>query len=141
MAKRKQSKIKSPESNQSGRLVVTEAPDYDKLPAIFSLEKMVGDKYCFSNLDDTSKKQFAESIFKRRQLTWNEIKKIDRHGLGFEKIKKDQIKGKKPSNITEDFDNFLAFRFCAKRPMVGYREKNIFYVLWFDHDYTLYPHS
>ena len=137
MAKRK---IKPPKADKSSRLTVIQPPNYDKLPPIFSLEKLVGDKYCFSNLDDTDKKQFAESIFKRKNLSWSDIKKANRHALGFEKISKDSIKGSKPSFITDDMNEFLAFRFNGKKPMVGYRTQNIFYVLWFDLDYTLYKH-
>src|SRR5699024_12555094 len=40
--------------------------------------------------------------------------------------------------ISDDVEHFLAFRYSDKRPMVGYRQKNVFYVLWFDHDFTLY---
>jgi len=133
-------KIKTPKADKSSRLTVIQPPNYDKLPPIFSLEKLVGDKYCFSNLNDTDKKQFAESIFKRKNLSWSDIKKANRHALGFEKISKDSIKGTKPSFITDDINEFLAFRFSGMKPMVGYRTQNIFYVLWFDLDYTLYKH-
>jgi hypothetical protein len=60
--------------------------------------------------------------------------------LGFEKIAKDSIKGSKPTFITEDLNEFLSFRFSGKKPMVGYRIQNVFYVLWFDLDFTLYKH-
>ncbi len=133
-------KIKPQEPNKGKKVTVNESPNYDSTPSIFSLEKVVGDNYCFSQLNDEDKKQFAESIFKRKNLPWKDIKKIDRHGLGIEKIPKHQIKGTMPQNITEDFEEFLAFRFNGKKPMVGYREKNIFYVLWFDHNFTLYKH-
>ena len=76
-------KIKKPKANKSSRLTLIDPPNYDKLPPIFSLEKIVGDKYCFSNLDDIDKKQFAESIFRRKNLSWTDIKKEDRHALGF----------------------------------------------------------
>ena len=133
-------KIKTPKADKSARLTVIQPINYDKLPPIFSLEKIIGDKYCFSKLDDSDKKQFAESIFKRKNLSWNEIKKADRHGLGFEKISKNAIKGSKPKFITEDMNDFLSFRFSGMKPMVGYRIQNIFYVLWFDLDYSLYKH-
>ena len=132
--------IKKPKASKSSRLTIIPPPNYDKSPPIFSLEKIVGDKYCFSNLDDTDKKQFAESIFKRKNLSWNDIKKENRHALGFEKIPKDSIRGSKPEFITEDIKDFLSFRFSGMKPMVGYRMQNIFYVLWFDLDYTLYKH-
>jgi hypothetical protein len=137
MAKKR---IKQPEVNKSSRLTTTNPPNHDSMPPLFSLEKIVGDKYCFSNLDDNDKKQFAESIFKRKNLTWSDIKKSPRHGLGFEKIPKTQIQGSIPVSITEDMTDFLSFRFSGKKPMVGYRMQNVFYVLWFDLDYSLYGH-
>lgn len=46
-----------------------------------------------------------------------------------------------PEFITEDKANLLAFRFSGKKPMVGYRIRNIFYVLWFDAAFELYDHG
>jgi hypothetical protein len=138
MSKRKS--FKSPSINKSSKFRVPEIPNYNNMPPIFSLEKIVGDNYCFSKLDDIDKKQFAESIFKRKNIEWKDIYSLDKHGLGMEKIPKSEIKGSIPSFITEDMNDFLVFRFSGKKPMVGYREKNIFYVLWFDKDFTLYKH-
>lgn len=138
MAKRK--KIKTPTLNKSENIKALTPPDYNNMPIIFSLEKLAEDKYCFSKLNTENKKQFAESIFKRRHLTWNEIQRIGRHALGTEKIPRTQIKGTIPRFITPDVTEFLVFRFNGKQPMVGLREKNIFYVIWFDSSFTLYKH-
>jgi hypothetical protein len=137
----KKSRIKQPKINKSNRLTTINPPNYDNLPPLFSLEKIVGDDYCFSRLSNDEKKDFAESIFKRKALTWNDIKKAPKHGLGTEKIPKSNITGKIPEFITDDINDFLVFRFSGKKPMVGYREKNIFYILWFDNNFTLYKHS
>lgn len=136
----KQKKIKQPLINKSSRFTTTNPPNYDEKPPLFSLEKVVGDKYCFTKLSGEDKKQFAESIYKRKDTKWKDIKTLPKHGLGTEKIPKNQIKGSIPSYITEDMNDFLVFRFSGMKSMVGYREKNIFYVLWFDSDFTLYPH-
>lgn len=138
MAKPK--KINLPSMNKGKNLKATIPPNYNNMPIIFSLEKLAEDKYCFSKLDTENKKQFAESIFKRRHLTWNEIQRTGRHALGTEKIPRAQIKGTIPSFITPDVSEFLVFRFNGKQPMVGLREKNIFYVIWFDSNFTLYKH-
>lgn len=138
MAKRK--KIKTPALNKSKDLKAITPPDYNNMPIIFSLEKLAEDKYCFSKLDTENKKQFAESIFKRRHLTWNQIQQTGRHALGTEKMPRTQIKGTIPRFITPDVTEFLVFRFNGKQPMVGLREKNIFYVIWFDSAFTLYNH-
>lgn len=115
--------------------------DYDKFPVLFSFEKLVGDKFCYSHLEDEDKKQLLESIVKRRTMLWTEIKKAHKHGLGMEKIYRGNIRGSIPKFITEDMEHFLAFRFSGLKPMVGYREKNIFYILWLDNNYTLYDHG
>ena len=118
----------------------TDTPDYERMPPIFSLERVQPTGYCLSDLCKDDKAAFAESIFKRKSLTWSEIKKINRHSLGFEKIARSSIKASMPAFITEDVDHFLAFRFQGMKPMVGYRDRNIFFVLWFDKDFSLYPH-
>ena len=138
MSKRK--KIKTPTLNKSKNLKAITPPNYNNMPIIFSLEKLAEDEYCFSKLNSENKKQFAESIFKRRHLTWNEIQRTGRHALGTEKMPKNQIKGTIPSFITPDVSEFLVFRFNGKKSMVGLREKNIFYVIWFDSTFTLYKH-
>jgi len=136
----KKKSFKSPVPNKSSKFTVPDTPNYNNMPPLFSLEKIVGDDYCFSKLDDTDKKQFAESIFKRKNINWKDIYTLNRHKLGVETIPKNKIKASLPSFITEDMNEFLVFRFSGKKPMVGYREKNIFYVLWFDKNFTLYEH-
>ena len=132
--------ISQPNKNQGKKFSSQEPINYDNKPPIFSLERLIQGKYCFSNLNQIDKAAFAESIFKRRNIPWKEIKNLPRHGLGIEKISKHSIKTGLPRNITEDFNDFIAFRFSGKKPMVGYRINEIFYVLWFDHDFTLYDH-
>lgn len=87
------------------------------------------------------KARFAEAIYKRHSLTWSEIKKQNKHALGFEKISVSSIKVPKPDCITDDMGSYLAFRFRGKAPMVGYRQKDVFYVLWFDPKFSLYNHG
>lgn len=115
--------------------------DYDSKPPVFSLERLQSGKYCLSALDKEHKAAFSDAIFKRKLTTWRELKSADRHGIGFEKIDKTSISEKLPAYLTQDVDYLLAFRFKGKAPMVGYRVKDVFYVLWFDRDFTLYNHG
>jgi hypothetical protein len=115
--------------------------DYNQRPPIFSLERLQGGTYCLESLDQEGKAAFADAIFKRRKLSWNEIISSPRHGLGCEKISRASITAAIPPCITPDVDHFLALRFHGKKPMVGIRSKDVFYVLWFDHNYSVYPHS
>lgn len=134
--------IKKPAFNKGAHIAPPlEPPNFDSKPPVFSLEKIVNSKYCLSQLNQEDKASFADAIFRRKNLPWIEIKKADRHGLGTEKIARGSIKAEIPKFITDDVDHFLAFRFHGKKPMVGYRNRDIFYVLWFDHDFTLYDHE
>jgi len=101
--------IKSNKSNQGDTVKAQEPPNYDKCSPIFSLQKLQTGKYCLSKLDQEHKSMFADAIFRRKSLTWNQIKQQDRHGLGTEKIAKASIKAPIPKFITDDLDDFLAF--------------------------------
>ena len=114
-----------------------DTPDYNRHPPVFSLEKLQRGSYCFSSLDSENKASFADAIYKRKSMTWGEILRADRHGLGTEKISKSAIKAALPDFVGVDY---LAFRYSGLKSMVGYRQKNIFFVLWFDHNFTLYNH-
>lgn len=134
-------KIKKTAKTASKRISITESIDYDNLPPIFSLERVQNGDYCFSVLGQEDKAQFAEAIFKRKDLTWNQINSSGRHGLGHEQLPKNQIKAPNPRNVTHDREHYMVFRFNGMKPMVGYRINQIFYVLWFDHNMTLYNHG
>jgi len=141
MSKKRSARIKAPEPDKGARLSATDSPDYNEKPPIFSLERLQAGDYCLQSLDQSGKAAFAEAIFRRRSLQWKEIISTDRHGLGCEKIARSSIKAAIPKFITEDVDHFLALRFHGKKPMVGIRIKDVFYVLWFDHNFSVYPHS
>lgn len=136
----KKSRLKAPKKKKGDRISVAETPNYNERPPVFSLQRIPNTKYCLSSLNKDDKSAFADSIYKRRIITWNEINSQYRHALGYEKISRDSINQGIPKFITDDVDNFLAFRFNGKKAMVGYRQKDVFYVLWFDHDFTLYDH-
>lgn len=104
--------------------------------SLYYLEK----SHCLSNCTKEEKAAFADTLHKLSQLTWNEIISSPRHGAGYEKIAKNAIRQPMPSHIKSDI-NLIAFRFCAKAPMIGYREENIFHVIWLDRTFTLYDHG
>ena len=73
------------------------------------------------------------------QSTWKQLNQYHRHGQGYEKINRDALKAPIPGFIKPDV-NFIAFRFSGKAPMVGFRDKSTFYILWFDARFDLYDH-
>lgn len=137
---KKHFQIKEPTKNSGSRASAADTPNYDDMPPVFSLERLQVGDYCLSTMDQEHKASFADAMFRRRQMLWRDLKQANRHGLGTEKIQKDQIKAPIPRFITDEQESFLVFRFHGKAPMVGYRVRNIFYVLWFDPTYKLYDH-
>ncbi|HLO83890.1 MAG TPA: hypothetical protein VK203_02590 [Nostocaceae cyanobacterium] len=138
----RKNRFKQPTKNKENKLA---APD-DKLeippeqqPPIFSLRYLDGE-YCLTKCEKDDQAVFALKIHRLSKLTWSQIKSQDRHKLGYEKIARDAIKAPIPKFITEDV-TFIAFRFSGMKPMVGYRDGAIFYVIWLDRNFTLYDHS
>lgn len=112
--------------------------DLDEHP-VFSLRYLGGD-YCLSKCQREEKAAFASTLHQLGQRTWGEINGLDRHKNGSEIIPRESIKGKIPNHITPDV-RFIAFRFYKKAPMVGYREGNIFHIIWLDRQFILYDHG
>lgn len=133
-------RINPPQPAKGKHVSATPPINYEANCPVFSLERLQTGDYCFSEMPQEHKALFGDAMFRRRHLTWSSIKSAPRHGLGFEKIARNQIRAPIPAFIKDDVDHFLAFRFSGLRPMVGYRVRDIFYILWFDHNFTLYPH-
>lgn len=111
----------------------------DNLPVIFSLE-YIQKSHCFSKCTKDEKLSLIELFFERKTMTWREIKDSGRSACGSEKIFWKSIKSSIPAHLKED-TTFLSLRFCGKKPMVGYREGRIFYILWLDRNFDLYDHG
>lgn len=142
MGDKKSGRFKKSGVNKGKRISALDlSPDYDSMPILFSLQwSQDHTKYGFSELNQEDKASFSEAIYKRRNISWKELKQMSRHGLGFEKINQNSITAPFPQFLSDDVDHFLAFRYSGKKAMVGYRQKEVFFVLWFDHDFTLYKH-
>jgi len=107
---------------------------------IFCLKYLDRNSYSLNVCTKAEKAAFADTLDRLSQLTWAEISKSHRHGLGYEKIAKNSIRATIPTHIQDDV-TFIAFRFYGKAPMVGYREGTIFHLLWIDRAFTLYHHG
>lgn len=86
------------------------------------------------------KAAFADTIFRLSGMTWGEIQKAPRKGLGHETIAHTAIKAPFPDVITPDV-SLVAFRCHGLAPMVGFRDGAVFHVVWMDRDFTLYNHD
>lgn len=138
MAKR--GKIAAPSAKKGERVTAQEPEDTNKQTIAFSFERVQAGDYCFSVLDKDDMASVAKAMYRRKTMTWVDILSADRHGLGTEKMPKGDIKAPMPPFVTDDMDHFLVLRFNGMKPMVGYRKGRIFYILWFDHNFTLYDH-
>ncbi len=114
--------------------------NYNNKTPILSLHHNlhVRDKYRLDECEQEEKLAFVKKMIELSNLTWLQIMNAPRHGLGTEKIQR--IEGDTlPSSIRED-TQLLALRFFGMKPMVGFRDNDIFHVLWFDRDCSLYSH-
>lgn len=120
------------------RIPETVEPSPDQLHPVFCLQ-YIQKSHCLSKCEKAEKAAFADTIFKLSQLTWGEIRTSSRHGSGYEKINRQNVAAGIPVHLTEEI-NLVAFRFCGKAPMVGYKENHVFHVLWLDRQFNLYKH-
>ena len=143
MSKRKPKIKASQEPNRGTRIVSHDAPSDGSTNndrPIFSLEYLRG-RYCLSQCTSEEKAAFADAIHRRSQMTWGEIQRAPRHGLGSEIIARESLRVQDfPADCTEDIP-ILAIRFQGTKPMVGYRRGRLFVVLHLDRDYSLYDHG
>lgn len=114
-------------------------PNYDVEFPLFSfqyLDKTHGLDSC--NKDE--KAALVSTLYKLSQLSWKDLRNAPRHGVGYEKIDRNSFRVAIPKHITEDV-NIIAFRFSGKKPMIGYRDKAIFHIIWLDRSFEVYDHE
>lgn len=112
----------------------------DVRPPSFSFQ-FLHPNYCITKCTNEERLAFVDKMHRLSQVPWSQLRQAPRHGLGYENISRSSIKPTIPVSITEDV-TFIAFRFCAKKAMVGFRSaEGIFHVVWFDRDFTVYDHG
>ena len=113
--------------------------DYNREKPTFCL-RYLDPQYCITSCDRDDKAAFADKARRMSLMTWNELIQAPKHGMGFETIARTAIRRPIPTHIAEDV-TLIAFRFSGLKPMVGYRIDGMFHIVWFDCDFTLYPHG
>ncbi len=71
-------------------------------------------------------------------MTWGQIMQASRTGMGTEPIPQNQILPPIPQHIPPDI-TLLSWRFGQGARMVGYREGEVFQVVWIDPNHRVYP--
>jgi len=102
--------------------------------------KYLHSSHDLTQCDKDEKSALIEQLAKLSQLSWLQIHMTDRHGMGSEKIARNSIRPSIPPSITEDVQDFLAFRFHGKKPFVGFRNQFILHIVYIDRDMTVYQH-
>ena len=128
-------KIKDKKIKIDKKSLIKNVVDNDSLKPVFSFSE-IQEGFNFKNRKDITPdhlQSFLSKIETLSNLTWLEIRKLPRE-TGIEKI--NSIK-KKAKNITEDIQLY-SIRFGDKERIIGYREKNIFSILFIDIKHELY---
>jgi hypothetical protein len=135
------SQLKHRAPDQGAHIKTRDAPsiNYDTLSPAFCLKYLRGE-YCVTKCSLQEKADLVEKMHGFGNLTWAQMKCQPRHKWGCETIPRKQIKAAIPSVITDDV-TILVMRFQGTKPMVGFREREVFHIIWLDRDFTLYDHG
>lgn len=133
-----------PISSEKGKIIKTPVPkagiNWNKEYPIFSFH-FIDSKHCITKCDKAEKSSFVIKLKKISQLTWEELIKAPKHGLGCEPISISSIKVPIPKIITPDTKQVYAFRYYGKKAMIGHRIENKYYIIWFDSNFSVYTHG
>jgi hypothetical protein len=131
--------LRSHKQKTNNSLQPTASRSNKELYPKFSLEHLqINSDYCLSRCNKEQKAAFADTIKNLSQLQWKQIIDAPSLGNGYEIIAENSFKLKIPAKFKELAKNFAAFRFYGKSPMVWSIDHYTFYILWFDHNFTLY---
>lgn len=117
-------------------------PNYDEKTPIFCLAHLHSDfDLKTSALDKDQKSGFADTLQSLASLTWSQIKRAPRHGLGFEKIPVKSLQMTLPAAFVDE-EEVLVFRYHKKHPMAGVRVQATFHILALERAFgDLYDHG
>jgi hypothetical protein len=128
--------------NQGKHFKASDLPahDYDLDSPAFCL-RYIDRAYCITKCSQEQQGDFIASMLRLSQMTWRQILLTNKKSkLGSEKLQPNVIARPRPKHIAED-QSLIAIRFWEKGRMVGYRERDVFRIIWFDCDYSLYFHG
>ena len=114
--------------------------DCNQKRPIFSLQYMQAG-WCVVDCDREQKGAFADKLHELSQLNWVDIIMTHRRGNGLERLPCGCIRQRVPDSVAEEVSELIAIRFWKKRRMVGYRDRDVFHILWLDLSGKLYDHG
>lgn len=87
------------------------------------------------------KVRLMSTLYKLSQHSWQALQLAPRHGMGYEKIAKNDINPSIPDCKWISPDTvFFAFRYHGLKSMVGIKKGSTFLILYIDYNYTVYDH-
>lgn len=135
--------LKSPKTEKAGKLRapqnVQNKPDKSRYPSFSFLHEKR--PYRVDDCERADKIALLKAICKLSQIPWFDIYSTSRHQLGgSETIDQSDLKVGLPPNVTKDV-TILALRFHDRKPIVGYRDGDVFYIIFIDHNFSVYDHG
>ncbi len=90
-----------------------------------------------SDCQQPAKAALADKLQELSQLTWSQIVQAPRTGMGTETIARDSVVPAIPPSVTPDV-RLLSWRFGGGSRIIGYREDQVFHVVWVDPNHSVY---
>jgi hypothetical protein len=141
MDKWQQRKLKNRAKKQGGQVKSHEPEtiiNYQNCTPRFDI-RCDSHSHCLENFDINVKANFASTIHKLGQMTWQQIEISNRAGLGYETIPISQIKPDHPTITISNDEKVKVFRLSDVERMAGIRlNKDTFVVLWIAPKHDLY---
>jgi hypothetical protein len=95
----------------------------------------------FNCCQDCDQLHLARRIFMLSRIPWQTIKLAPSGGFGTKKIERTSIRRAVPSSVTDDVQFFYSLHYIGKKRFIGYRVGQVFYILWIDHNFSVYDHG
>jgi hypothetical protein len=132
--------IRQPKADKGRRI---SAPETGGKPAslgypVFCLRNLQNG-YDVEDMQADDQCAFIKKLRHLSRMEWAQVVTAPRHGAGKENIARHSLRVAFPQKITDDV-TLWALRFCGMKAMVGWRNGDVFHLLWLDHNYTVYNH-
>ena len=103
---------------------------------VFSFEHF-GEKTHGLDCESEEFKSLIKHLRILSKMTWQQVQESDRHKLGSEEIKTEQIKESVPTSK----EKVLSFRYSSKKPFIGERIDQVLNIYYIDPSFDLYDHD
>ncbi len=93
-------------------------------------------KYCLSLCISTEKAAIIDRLHELSRLTWGEIWRNPKEGLGAEPLP-DAVYKKMPDELKAKSNKYIVFRFSKKGRIIGFHKHDTFHIVWFDRNHDV----